>query len=347
MSQLSQLIEGKTTLGAYIQSLLNAFSQLRNRWKSVLILTALGLALGAGWGVLHPEKFEARMLIAVEDDDSNGWQNLLSQFGIDVGGNNPGGIFKGESLVRLFKTRSRVEDMLLKEVEFLDGRKTTIANRLLSHSKLRHKNVFEGVELPSDRAGFQPIQDSLLYELYEEVIGTVLHVDKPERKLSLIEVVCTHEDKFLAKAMTEELVTQTSKFYIDVLTKKTRANLNVLQREADSVQTILNQNMSTSAFNSDLNVNPNRASLMVNQNRALVDLQISVSLYGEIIKNLKLAEIGMRKQTPIIQIADEPIFPLPRSGNPWWVWMLLGGLAAFVVAILVFSLISLPGEETH
>lgn len=346
MNQLSSLIEGKTTLGSYMYSLLRAFGQVRKKWKTLMLFTLTGAILGLGWGILHPEKFQARMLIAVEDDDSNGWQNLLSQFGIDVGGNNPGGIFKGESLVRLFKTRSRVEDMLLKEVPFLDGQTTTIANRLLAKSNLRKKAVFDGVDLPTNRSSYSPLQDSLLYELYEEVISEVLYVDKPERKLSLIEVVCSHEDKFLAKAMTEELVTQTSKFYTDVLTKKTRANLNVLQREADSVQTVLNESMNASAYSSDLNVNPNRASLLISQNRALVDLQISVSLYGEIIKNLKLAEIGMRKQTPIIQIADEPIFPLPRSGNPWWVWSSLGAVSSLTIGILGLSLIQLP-EDDH
>jgi hypothetical protein len=344
MSQLTSLIEGRTTLGSYLFSLVIAVAQVRKKWKTVILFVLMGASVGLGWGLLHPEKFQARMLIAVEDDDSNGWQNLLSQFGIDVGGNNPGGIFKGESLVRLFKTRSRVEDMLLKEVAFLDGQTTTIANRLFAHSTLQKKSVFQGLDLPTNRTAYTPLQDSLLYELYEEVVSKVLYVDKPERKLSLIEVVCTHEDKFLAKAMTEELVTQTSMFYIDVLTKKTRANLNVLQREADSVQTVLNESMNASAYSSDLNVNPNRASLMITQNRALVDLQISVSLYGEIIKNLKLAEIGMRKQTPIIQIADEPIFPLPRSGNPWWVWTLLGALSGLIVGILGLSLIQLPED---
>jgi len=343
MSQFSNFIEGKITLGGFAASILNTLSTLKNRWKSILVLMLIGGLIGGVWGHLHPEKFQARMLIAVEDDDSNGWQNLLSQFGIDVGGNNPGGIFKGESLVRLFKTRSRVEDMLLQEVHFEDGKTQTLAQRLLDHSKLRKKTVFTDIQLLPDRSVYTPLQDSLLYELYEEVVGTVLFSDKPERKLSLIEVVCTHEDKFLAKAMTEKLVERTSKFYIDVLTKKTKANLDVLQKEADSVLIILNESMNASAASSDLNVNPNRATLLIGQNRALVDLQISVSLYGEIIKNLKLAEIGLRKQTPIIQIADEPIFPLPRAGNPLWAWILIGMGCAFIFSILFFSLI--PVEE--
>ena len=334
----SNPLRSMPTLGDYVQGMKDFLHSLRNKKKALFMALVLGACVGGIWGYMHPIKHQARMLIAVEDDDSNGWQNLLSQFGIDVGGNNPGGIFKGESLIKLFKTRSRVEDMLLQEVEFNDGKTSTIAQRLFSNSKLASKSVFENVTLPTDRSTYSPLQDSLMAELYEEVLKDVLYVDKPERKLSLIEVVCTHEDKYLAKAMTEQLVERTSTFYINVLTKKTRANLDVLQREADSVRMVLDDNLRVSAQSKDLNVNPNRASLLVNQNRALVELQISVSLYGEIIKNLKLAEIGVRKQTPIIQIADEPAFPLPRTGFKMWQWSLLGAVGSTLGYVFLLSL---------
>jgi hypothetical protein len=80
----------------------------------LLSFTLLGLLIG----ILNPKKYEAEVVIAIEDDDSSGWQNLLQQFGIDVGGNNPGGIFKGESLVQLFMTRTQMERTLLREAEF-------------------------------------------------------------------------------------------------------------------------------------------------------------------------------------------------------------------------------------
>jgi len=329
---------GMISLGAYVEGWKGFGRVLLSKWKTLTLLACLGLIGGGIWGYLHPQKHQARMLIAVEDDDTNGWQNLLSQFGIDVGGNNPGGIFKGESLVRLFKTRSRVESMLALEMTFDDGKTSTIADRMLASSKHGKKSIFEGVHLPADRSQYTPLQDSLMAELYQEVITEILSVDKPERKLSLIEVSCIHEDKYLAKSMSEALVAQTSNFYVDVLTKKTRSNLDVLQREADSVRIALYDNLNASASSTDLNVNPNRASLLVNQNRALVELQISVSLYGELIKNLKLAEIGVRKQTPIIQIADEPTFPLQRTGLKLWQWALGGALGAVAVYIFLLSL---------
>jgi hypothetical protein len=88
---------------------------------------------------------------------------------------------------------------------------------------------------------------------------------------------------------------------------------------------------------SDLNVNPLKQSLRVNQNRKMIDLQVSVALYGEIVKNLKLAEISLRKQTPLIQVIDSPIMPLDESGYEWWEWTVLGLLMGFILLDFSFT----------
>jgi len=174
-------------------------------------------------------------------------------------------------------------------------------------------------------------------------VEEVIAADKPERKLSLIQLTAVHPDKYVAQALTEELIEQTSEYYVELLTKKARLNMKVLQREADSVRILMNANLTNSASSTDLNINPNRASLRIDQNRALVELQVSVALYGEIIKNLKLAEIGLRKQTPIIQIVDVPQFPLPKVGLLLWQWSFIVGFGCSLAFILFVSL--LPNEE--
>ena len=316
------------------------------RWF-ILIGLLLGFGGGAIWGLLHPPKYKAEVMIAVEDDDSSGWQNLLQQFGIDMGGNNPGGIFKGESLVQLFKTRGQIERTLLREVEIIEGEKPEVlANAVFRNSKLSKKSVFEGITITSDRSQFTPLQDSLLMLLHEEVRDEMLQVVKPENKLSIILLSITGRDKNLARALAVTAVNNTAEFYVETLSKKARLNLEVLRREADSVNSVLNGNLGSSAYYSDININPGRASLGVSQNRSLIDLQVSVALYGEIIKNLKLAEIGLRKETPLIQLVDMPSFPLPQVGFRWWEFA-MGGLAlSLVLVLVVLAFIPYGGDRT-
>jgi hypothetical protein len=342
-TSFKDFIGGNTTLGDWLLSIIGVWGLILKRWKSWAFMTLLGLSLGALYGYFHPQKFKAELLIAVEDDDSNGWQMLLQQFGIDVGGNNPGGIFKGESLLKLFATRNQVEKTLLREVNFDDGTTELLANRVWKGTSHFDKKIFDSLSFKKNRKDYSSLEDSAMFLAYKYVIEEVISAQKPERKLSLIQLSAFHRDKYLAKALTMELIDETSKYYIELLTKKARLNLHVLQKEADSVQMMMQTNMASSASSSDLNINPNRASLRIDQNRSLVDLQISVSLYGEIIKNLKLAEIGLRKQTPIIQIVDIPQFPLPKVGLKIWQWTLVFGSGFFIAFILIISL--LPEER--
>ncbi len=339
MANLTDVVAGRATLGDWMRNLLQLGGILRLRWKGLFLMALVGAALGLVYGLANPRKFQAEMIIAVEDDDSNGWQNLLQQFGIDVGGNNPGGIFKGDALIRLFTTRNMVERTLLQEVEFGDGTQSLLANRLWPQTKMAKAEVFKDLSFPADREAFTPLHDSAMMLLYRYTAEEVINADKPERKLSLIMLRATHTDKYFAHAYVTTAIDQTANYYVELLTSKAKSNLRVLRREADSVQMLMQKNLISSANSSDLNINPNRAALRVDQNRALVELQVSVTLYGEIIKNLKLAEIGMRKQTPIIQIVDYPQFPLNRVGMPAWQWAAIGAFIAAGVFLVIASLI--------
>jgi uncharacterized protein involved in exopolysaccharide biosynthesis len=57
-----------------------------------------------------------------------------------------------------------------------------------------------------------------------------------------------------------------------------------------------------------------RQTLRTESNRASVDAQLALSIYSEIVKNLKLAEIAVRKETPLITVIESPQFPLERVG---------------------------------
>jgi hypothetical protein len=342
-----ELLRREISVADFFASYADFFAKIKAYRWFILIGLLLGFGGGAIWGLLHPPKYKAEVMIAVEDDDSSGWQNLLQQFGIDMGGNNPGGIFKGESLVQLFKTRGQIERTLLREVEIIEGEKPEVlANAVFRNSKLSKKSVFEGITFTSDRSQFTPLQDSLLMLLHEEVRDEMLQVVKPENKLSIILLSITGRDKNLARALAVTAVNNTAEFYVETLSKKARLNLEVLRREADSVNSVLNGNLGSSAYYSDININPGRASLGVSQNRSLIDLQVSVALYGEIIKNLKLAEIGLRKETPLIQLVDMPSFPLPQVGFRWWEFA-MGGLAlSLVLVLVVLAFIPYGGDRT-
>jgi len=304
-------------------------------WRKKLAVLGLA-ALGAGVAVngvwLFPAKYNAQLMLAVEEGETSGWQNLLAQFGLDVGGLNPGGIFEGESLVQLFQTRYMVERTLLQKAEF-NGDSVLLINFLYPYTEWGRDPEFADVTFSEDRSTFTPLQDSLLNEVHEFVNKEILDVYKPDKKLSLIYVNSVHENKYFAQAFTEAVVKNTTEYFLESITSKARVNLEVLQAQKDSAELALKHAIIRNASAQDQSINSIFQRSQVDKYASYVDLEIANALFIEITKNLTLAEIGLRKQTPLIQVVERPIFPLKRTGMLWWEWMLVGAAmgAAFGV----------------
>jgi len=318
---------------ADLQGLLaRSAAKIRRNLVRILATAAVGSALALAGPFVYPQRYQAHLLLAVEEGESSGWQNLLAQFGLDVGGLNPGGIFEGESLVKLFKTRYMVERTLMDRVA-LHGDSVLLANAIYPTTKWGQSSAYGDVVFPSTRAEFEPIHDSLLLELAEYVAADVLDVYKPDKKLSLVHVNVTHQDKYFAQAFTEAIVQNTTEYFLESITSKARKNLEVLQNQRDSAQDYLSAALRRNAGARDAMVNPLFQSGQVDQYETYVDLQIANALFVEIAKNLTLAEIGLRKQTPLIQVIERPAFPLNRTGLLWYEWMGLGFIAGLALGL--------------
>ncbi len=297
---------------------------IKTHWRPMVIYPVILGLLGLGVGLfLNNDKKKAEFIIAAEEEGASGMDGLLAQFGLDIGGSNPGGVFEGESLVRLFQIRSLIERSLLTEVNY-HGKKLLLADLVWRDMKSAKASEFRLVKFKKVRSEQSSITDSALYLAYKHVIKEILVVDRPDKKQSFVTVSCSHRDGEVAILLSETMITTVTDYYIETLTKKARHNLNVLKLEADSVQRVLNKNLQNNAVISDMNLNPLMQKARVTQNRSMIDLQISISLYGEIIKNLKLAEISLRKQTPLIQVIERPNYPLENVGFKWWQFLLMG-----------------------
>ena len=306
------------------------FRLIKKNWGTLLVCLVLGALAGGLISLVKPIKYRAEIVFAAEEEGANAFEGLMAQFGLDVGSASTGGVFQGEALIKVFQTRQMLERALLKKV-LLNGDSVILAQFLLPSTKYGKNSVFNSVKFKTDRNKQDRLTDSALYLMQQHVRSNLLSVNKPDKRQGIIHLSITHNDPSFAKVMSETLLNQVSEYYIEILTKKSRHNLAILQAESDSIKQVMNLNLSSNAMESDLNVNPLKQSLRVNQNRKMIDLQVSVALYGEIVKNLKLAEISLRKQTPLIQVIDSPVMPLDESGYDWWEWMFIGVLMGLIL----------------
>ena len=185
------------------------------------------------------------------------------------------------------------------------------------------------------------LHDSVLMEAVKIIKEKYLFVDKPSRKTTILEIGFDHKNELLAKSFNENLVSIVNNFYFKTKTKKTGENLEILQRQADSVKNVLDKSILFLAEKDQSIPNPNpltKVSLVPYQ-KALVDVQANGAIYQEIVTQLELAKVNHRNKTPLIQIIDKPTLPLENSRLKFMECLIYGLFGGFLLAVLYFSLL--------
>ena len=347
-SPLDEGVEGKSakageaideiSLREIIFKIREWWKYLLSKWIVILIAGLMGGALGFSYAYFKKPIYKAELTFALEEERQGGGLGgalgLASQFGFDLGGGG-GGAFSGDNLLQLMKSRSMVEKTLLTPVT-IQGKMKTLAEFYIDVNDLRigweKTSGLKAVHfLPgADRAKFTRQQDSLLGEFKKALVKYNLSVDKVDKKLSIISVKVNSIDELFSKYFTEVLVKEVSDFYIDTKTKKSVQNLAILQIQTDSVRRALNGAISGVAASVDANPNPNpsRQVLRVPSQRRQVDVQANTAILTELVKNLEISKVSLRKETPLIQVIDRPILPLEKEKFGKAKGIVFGGLIA-------------------
>ena len=294
---------------------------LKSKILIILLLCILGAFIGFLAAILIKPIYKADLSFVIQDEKPGGIgiaSGLASQFGFDLGG-SADGEFSGDNLIELLKSRSMVEKTLLTKV-YYKGKLQTLAEIYISFNHLREswKNdsslVGLSFENKIDPKKFSLKQDSLLGDFYSRLLKYSLIVDKLDKKLSIINVSTKSKDELFSKIFVETLVKTVSEFYIVTKTRKEAQNVAILQHQTDSVKKQLNSAIGGVAESIDNNPNANTVFqvLKAPSQRRQFDVQVNTAILIELVKNLELSKISLRKETPLIQVIDTPILPLER-----------------------------------
>jgi uncharacterized protein involved in exopolysaccharide biosynthesis len=337
------------TLKELLEKAKEWYSYLLSQWKIIVLAGILGAALGLTYSIFKKPVYTATLSFALEDEKSGGGGlgsalGLASTLGLDLGSSG-GGAFSGANLTELFKSRSMVEQTLMQPV--LAGMDTISLAELYIRTqewrdKWQEKPKLKAIQFPplTKRKYFTRVHDSIMGVMYEDLSKTSLTVAQKDKKISIISIDVKSENEAFAKAFTETLAKQVSDFYVDTKSKKARMNMAILQKQTDSIRAELNgaitgvavANDNTFMLNPALNVN--RAPSAKRQ----VDVQANTAILTELVKQTELAKVTLRKETPLIQVIDRPILPLPKERFGKSKGILIGGILGEVLIIILLAL---------
>jgi uncharacterized protein involved in exopolysaccharide biosynthesis len=343
-----QINNDEISLKELIQKIQEWIAYLKTQWKLIIGIAALGGIIGFVYASFQKPSYLATTTFVLEEDKGGGMggaMGLASSFGFDLGGSG-GGLFTSSNIIELMKSRLVVEKTLLNPVE-IAGKQISLADYYIQINELKEgwskKPNLANINFPvnADRTKFSLEQDSILYGISSGLTKNNLVIAQKDKKVSIISLKVKTESELFSKLFCEQLLKETSDFYIETKSKKSRLNVDILQHQADSIRAELNSAITGVATASDnvYNLNPALNVKRTPSTRRQVDVQANTAILTQLVAQLELSKVSLRKETPLVQLIDRPILPLEKDKVGRLKSLVLGGfLAGFLTVLyLVFG----------
>lgn len=334
----------KISLKEFILQLKGLTVYLLSKWNIILIFVILGGVLGFIYSYSKTPVYSATTTFVLDNGDQNNTLRSLGTLatiaGIDIAGES--GLFQQDNIYDLYRSRSMITRALLSKVE-IKGKKELLIDRYIDQNNLRKKweNLPTLSHISFDTVSFSRLQDSIIGTIVKDIDKNYLEVSRPDQGNSVTKVEVKSHDEIFSKEFDEQLVKNVNEFYIQTKTKKSLENLAILQKKTDSIRGAMNENISSAAATVDKtpNLNPTRQSeRIVPVQRSQFNSETNKAILTELVKNLELIKMNLLRETPLIQVIDEPIYPLDKTSFGKLKGIILGA-ALFGFLCCVFLLI--------
>lgn len=324
-----------------------------SKWYIIILFGLLGAGLGFWYASTKKPIYTAVTSFVLETGGSlnrlGTYTGIASAFGIDLA--SGGGLFEGENILELYKSRNIISSALLSEGDF-EGKKQLLIDRYIDYNKLRGKwannQRLKNIRFTPDNqysdSKAQLIHDSIMGQIVKGIVAGNLKVEKKDRKLNIIYVNVSSPDELFAKVFNEQLVKKVNEFYLDTKTQKNLQNVIILQDKTDSVRGIMTGAINWAAAVADAtpNQNPTRmAQRVAPMQNAKVSAEVNQQVLSTLLQNLELSKMALQKETPLIQIVDNPVLPLEKKGFGTLKGIILGGFIGVVLIVCVLVFIQL------
>lgn len=328
---------------------------IKSKWRTILLISVIGAIIGLLIATNRKPTYTAVLTFAMDEDKGGGGGGLsgalglASSLGLDLGGGGAsGGAFAAGNLAELMKSQYIIEKVLLEPIQ-IEGDNISLAEYYIRFNKLRenwkNKPDLANIQfiISDDRSKFSLQQDSILHILHKKLTSVDnLIIKQKDKKVSILTIEVISNNELFSKVFCETLASETSSFYIETKSKKARINTNILQNQADSIKKELNISISKVAEESDnvYNLNPSLNIKGAPSKKRQINVTANVEVLKQIMIQLELSKINLRKETPLIQIIDRPILPLEKDKLSRLISALIGGATTsfFYIFILIINI---------
>jgi len=331
---------GEISIKGIVISLRYWVLYLLPNWCLFCIAGLLGGAAGLGYSWFKQPTYTATTTFVLDGVNKGGlsqYIGMAAMVGIDLGA-GAGGLFQGDNILELYKSRSMLAKTLLSKLDS-DSSKLLI-DLYIDYNDIK-ENWKDRPELLALNFGKDPstlpagelrLRDSIITAFTNTINRNLLKVEKLDKQLSIISVEITSPNEQFSKAFNDNLVKCVNEFYIQTKTKRSTKNIAILEAKADSVRALMEGAIYSAARISDEtpNLNPTRQIQRVAPSqKAQFSAETNKAILAQIIQNLELSKMSLLQEEPLIQLVDQPTYPLKVNR--------LGSVKGLVVGAFLFG----------
>jgi hypothetical protein len=328
---------------------LEEFKKIVHSWvtylKSIMIWVILVGIVSGLYGIYYASKqkpvYTAQLTFTsdIGQPGINAYTGIATQLGLNVGGGES--IFEGDNLMELLRSRLLIQKTFLSPV-VIDGKSELLVDYYIDSRGMRNQwrtdTVLRKISFSSEPQTPDRNRDSIMKLFYGNIVNGAFAIFRIDRRLNILAAIMQDSDELFAKLFVERLVSNAIQYYTDFKVGKARRNVAILEKQTDSVRNLVTGNIVSIASENDLNINPLRQLPKTGIQKKGIDVQINTELYGELVKNLELSRMALRRETPLIQIIDAPTLPLDKKKMGRMRGAVLFGFIGGSVALLFFIL---------
>ncbi len=293
-------------------------------WRIIILTGIVGGIVGLAYAYWKKPIYTASTTFVLESSTEGkgglaGLASMASIAGINLGGNG-GGLFQGNNILELYKSRKMLEQTLLAQVD--TNSNELLIERYIAFNRLREDEWKDRPELLAlDFRENPETLDSLSRRLRDGVITSfanaikskVLLIEKVDKNATIMQVDIASPDEEFSKVFNENLVRKVNEFYVQTKTKKSVDNIAILEQKVDSVRKEMTGAIYSVARVSDAtpNLNPTRqVQRIAPTQEAQFSAETNKAMLSQLLQNLELTKMALLQEQPLIQLVDTPVYPL-------------------------------------
>jgi hypothetical protein len=302
------------------QKLIETKNLVFKNWWIILLVTGIGTAIGYYIDAEKNKRLQylAKIIFSVSgtagSQDMGGFGSLLGMNPAQAG---DAGLFRGENLFYVIKTRPVLERVLLTPVTLSNGKKEKFVNYYLDSTYLRQDEWIDflpewvGVRIThSKRDSMGRLERQVFDGVMNKIRERELTIGQPDLKTAFYDLTVSMENEMVSKTFAELLLSTIEKVYQETQTRKSREMLGIMQRRVDSLGRVLNRTESSLAKTTVINTEAVAPTAKVEEGRLTRSTTFVSSLYLEASRNLENLRMSIVKEAPLFTIIEPTILPL-------------------------------------